>query len=278
MRAFCPIIVCVVSEIGAPSEPELTPHRVQQARTRALIIASKAATGSDACYSSGVNRGKARHLAFIFDLDGVLINSMPLHVLAWQEYLANLGIRVEDLERRMHGKRNAELVEDLIGSGLDDEVVFRHGAAKEQLWRDMVLRNGIEEYRIPGLVEFLERHEDVPKAVASNAEPQNIDFVLDHYNLRRFFRVAVNGLEVSRPKPFPDVYLEAARRLGADPRDCVVFEDSPTGLQAGIEAGMKVVGIETTSTELGGAAIQVKGFLDPRLERWLTEERTHDVL
>ncbi|MBV8866731.1 MAG: HAD family phosphatase, partial [Acidobacteriaceae bacterium] len=132
-----------------------------------------------------MNRTGARKLAFIFDLDGVLIHSMPLHVLAWEEYLANLGIQVEDLERRMHGKRNVELVDDLIGSGLSEDVIFRHGAAKEQLWREMVLRNGIEEYRIPGLIEFLERHERVPKAVASNAEPQNIDFVLDHYNLRR---------------------------------------------------------------------------------------------
>lgn len=229
-----------------------------------------------ACYSSGVNRGNIGRLAFIFDLDGVLIHSMPLHVLAWQEYLAGLGIRVEDLEQRMHGGRNAELVTDLIGSGLAQDVIFQHGAAKEQLWREMVLRNGIEEYRIPGLIEFLERHKSVPKAVASNAEPQNIDFVLDHYSLRRFFPIAVNGLEVSRPKPFPDVYLEAARRLGADPRDCVVFEDSPTGLQAGIEAGMRVVGIETTSKELERAAVQVEDFRDPRLETWLAKQRVHD--
>ncbi len=225
-----------------------------------------------------MNRRGAGQLAFIFDLDGVLINSMPLHVLAWEEYLAGLGIRVDDLERRMHGKRNAELVNDLIGSGLAEDVVFQHGAAKEQLWRDMVLRNGIEEYRIPGLVEFLERHKDVPRAVASNAEPQNIDFVLDHYKLRRFFPVAVNGLEVSRPKPFPDVYLEAARRLGTDARDCIVFEDSPTGLQAGIEAGMRVVAMETTSSQFEGAAVQVKDFQDPRLETWLAEQRTHDPL
>ncbi|MDQ2843994.1 MAG: HAD family phosphatase [Acidobacteriota bacterium] len=159
-----------------------------------------------------MNGADKRGIAFIFDLDGVLVNSMPLHVLAWEEYLAGLGITIEDLERKMHGKRNAELVNDLIGSGLAEEVVFQHGAAKEQLWRDMVLRNGIDQYRISGLTEFLEKHAAVPKAVASNAEPQNIDFVLDRCDLRRFFPVTVNGMDVSRPKPFPDVYLEAARR------------------------------------------------------------------
>jgi beta-phosphoglucomutase len=218
-----------------------------------------------------VNDGTGQ-LAFIFDLDGVLVNSMPLHVLAWERYLAGMNIEIGDLERRMHGKRNAELVNDLICSDLPEDVVFQHGAAKERLWRDMLLGEGIDRYRIRGLPEFLERHKDVPKAVASNAEPQNIDFVLDHYELRRFFQVAVNGLEVNRPKPFPDVYLEAARRLGAQPRNCIVFEDSPTGLRAGLEAGMQVVGVETTSTDLEGAALQVKDFADPKLDDWLTSQ------
>ena len=198
---------------------------------------------------------------------------MPLHVLAWEEYLAGLGIQVEDLELRMHGKRNAELVNDLISSNLPGDVVFNHGASKERLWREMVLRNGIEEYRVAGLSEFLERYRDVPKAVASNAEPENIDFVLDHYRLRSHFSIAVSGMEVTRPKPFPDIYLEAARRLGADPRHTIVFEDSPTGLRAGVDAGMRVVGIQTTPADLSGAVLTVKDFSDARLEEWLNGQR-----
>lgn len=214
-----------------------------------------------------MNEGKER--AFIFDLDGVLVHSMPLHVLAWEEYLAGLGIKVDDLERRMHGKRNAELVEDLIGSGLAEDVVFRHGAAKEQLWREMLVRDGIEKYQVRGLVEFLQRYPDVPKAIASNAEPQNIDFVLDQYKLRKFFPIAVNGFDVERGKPAPDIYLEAARRLGMKPQDCIVFEDSPTGLEAGIKAGMPVVGVKTTTGDLPGAALLIEDFHDPKLEEWL---------
>ncbi len=219
-----------------------------------------------------MNGGNKNNLAFIFDVDGVLVHSMPLHVLAWEEYLAGLGIQVDDLERRMHGKRNAELVNDLISSDLAEDVVFNHGAAKEKLWREMVLRNGIETYRIEGLADFLERHKDVPKAVASNAEPQNIDFVLDQYDLRRYFEIAVSGLEVSRPKPFPDIYLEAARRLGADPQHTVVFEDSPTGLRAGVDAGMRVVGVQTTPADLSGAVLRVNDFTDPKLEEWLRSQ------
>ena len=194
---------------------------------------------------------------------------MPLHTLAWDEYLASLGIRVEDLEQRMHGKRNAELVKDLISADLPEDVVFHHGAAKEQLWREMILRDGVDRYRVPGLIDFLERHTNVPKAIASNAEPQNIDFVLEQYDLRRFFPVTVNGFDVRRPKPFPDIYLEAARRLRTEPQNCIVFEDSPTGLQAGVDAGMRVVGVETSPAKLSGASLTVKDFTDPALEDWL---------
>ena len=141
-----------------------------------LILAVKSANTSSQgtvtpCYSLGVNG----RLAFIFDLDGVLVNSMPLHVVAWERYLERLGIQVEDIETRMHGRRNKELVYDLIASDLPADTVFAHGAAKEQLWRDLLLEDGIERYRIPGLTEFLERHIKVSKAIASNAEPQNIE-------------------------------------------------------------------------------------------------------
>jgi beta-phosphoglucomutase len=164
-------------------------------------------------------------LGLLFDMDGVLVHSMPLHLLAWERYLGKLGIQVDDLEGRMHGKRNSELVNDLIGGNLTEEIVFAHGAEKERVFREMMLKEGIEQYRIPGLPEFLERHKDLPMAIGTNAEPANIDFVLDEFDLRRYFKVAVNGQQVDRPKPFPDIYLKAAELLGLEPRDCIVFED-----------------------------------------------------
>lgn len=209
----------------------------------------------------------------IFDLDGVLILSMPLHTLAWKRYLEGLGIHAADVEHRMHGKRNAELVHDLIGGDLSDETVFAHGAAKERLFRSMVLEAGVDRYCVPGVLAFLERHADVPKAVGSNAEPANIEFVLDRFGLRQFFEVTVNGLQVKQPKPFPDIYLEAASQLKVEPRNCIVFEDSPVGIEAGRAAGMKVVGVETTPTEFRGVDLHIKDFLDPQLEPWITAQR-----
>ncbi|MBV8898476.1 MAG: HAD family phosphatase [Acidobacteriaceae bacterium] len=210
--------------------------------------------------------------ALIFDLDGVLVHSMPLHTLAWERYLEDLGIHVEDLERRMHGKRNSELVQDLIDATLPENLIFEHGAAKERLFRKMMLASGIGEYRVPGVLEFLQRHIDLPKAVGSNAEPENIDFVLDSFQLRRFFRVIVNGMQVERPKPFPDIYLKAAEQLQVKPADCIVFEDSPTGVEAARTAGMRVVGVETTPTDFRGVDLRIHDFLDPQLEPWLQSQ------
>ena len=222
--------------------------------------------------ASCVVNGNSPVLAMIFDLDGVLIHSMPLHVLAWEEYLKNLGLHVDDLESRMHGKRNTELVRDLIDPTLAEDAAFEHGAAKERLFREMLLRNDINRYRIPGLVDFLERHKNVPKAIGSNAEPNNIDFVLEQFALTPYFQVTVNGWQVSRPKPFPDIYLEAAARLKVKPANCIVFEDSPTGVKAGRTAGMRVVGVETTPTQFEGVDLQISDFTDPALEPWLARQ------
>jgi beta-phosphoglucomutase len=206
----------------------------------------------------------------IFDLDGVLVHSMPLHTLAWERYLEGLGITVQDLEARMHGKRNPELVRDFLDPNASDEVAIEHGAAKERLFRKLMRDAGFAQFEIPGIIDFLERYRDVPKAIGSNAEPANIDFTLEHFGLRRFFNVTVNGMEVERPKPFPDIYLKAAQLLGKQPKDCIVFEDSPPGAEAGLAAGMRVVGVETTPTEFqSGVALRVRDFTDPALEPWL---------
>lgn len=208
----------------------------------------------------------------IFDLDGVLIHSMPMHVRAWNRYLEGFGIKCGELERVMHGKRNSELVRELFGEGLGAQEVFEHGAAKERLFRQMLLEEDLEACRVRGLEEFLQRHRTVPKAIASNAEAANIEFVIEQFGLRPYFQAVVNGHEVKRPKPFPDVYLKAAELLGVEARDCIVFEDSPTGVEAARAAGMRVVGVETTPTEFTGVDLTVQDFSAARLEEWVARQ------
>ena len=210
-------------------------------------------------------------MAFLFDLDGVLVNSMPLHTKAWEIYLERLGIKAANVEATMHGKRNPELVRELIAADLPEDIIQEHGAAKERLFRDLMSAE-IERYQIAGLMDFLKRYPDVPKAVASNAERENIEFTLDRFKLKSYFRVVVDGWEVKRPKPFPDMYLLAAERLGVRPRNCIVFEDSPVGAAAGKAAGMRTVGVETIPTQFSGLDLVVHDFHDSRLESWLCSQ------
>ena len=100
---------------------------------------------------------------------------------------------------------------DLLGDHLADEVAVEHGAAKERLFREL-MGESIGEFQIPGLLDFLNRYPDIPKAIGSNAERANIDFTLDRLGLRPYFQVLVDGGEVARPKPYPDeVYLAGSR-------------------------------------------------------------------
>jgi beta-phosphoglucomutase len=216
-------------------------------------------------------------VAFLFDMDGVLINSMPLHTKSWEVYLQRLGVTVQDLEARMHGRRNPELVRDLLGDDLAEDVVLEHGAAKERLFREL-MGEAISEFEIPGLLDFLNRYREVPKAIGSNAERANIDFTLDRLGLRPYFQVLVDGAEVTRPKPYPDVYLLAAQRLGFAPADCIVFEDSPAGTDAALQAGMRVVALETIPTEFSGVDLVIKDFLDAKLEPWIRAQLSRKTI
>lgn len=213
-------------------------------------------------------------LGLVFDLDGVVIDSMPMHLTAWQAYLKSLGIELAEVDSCMHGRRNDDIVSEFIGPELSPQEVFKHGAAKESLFREM-MGPYLMRHLVPGILEFLDTCVGVPIGLATNAEPANADFVLDGAGLRRYFQVVVDGHQVQRPKPEPDVYLHAARLLGVDPKNCIVFEDSPVGIAAAKASGARVVAVRTYAAELPQVDLVIRDFLDPALERWLrTAQRT----
>ena len=214
----------------------------------------------------------AAGLALIFDLDGVIVDSMPVHELAWRRYLETLGFDGGDIPARMHGRRNDEIVRDFLGEKIDHDTVLAHGAAKERVFREM-LGGRLRENLVAGIAEWLEHVEGAPIALATNAERANVDFTLDGAGLRRYFDVIVDGSEVSRPKPAPDVYLQAAELLKIAPQNCIVFEDSPVGVAAAVAAGMRVVGVRTHSSPLDGVVFSVANFLDPQLDGWVSAQR-----
>jgi beta-phosphoglucomutase len=208
-------------------------------------------------------------IALIFDMDGVIVDSNPMHRESWVAFNRRYGLETtEEMHQRMYGRRNDQIVRDFYGDGMTLEEVDARGRAKERLYREM-MAGRTEEVLVPGLRAFLERHRDLPMAVASNAEPENVAFVLEEAGLRRYFRAVVDGHQVHNPKPHPDVYLRAAELLETEPANCIVFEDSHSGAAAAVAAGMRVIGLCTTYVNLPGTVLTIDNFLSGDLESWL---------
>ena len=213
-------------------------------------------------------------LALVFDVDGVIVDSNVLHTETWDQYVRRYGRTLpEGFGRNIFGRHNRDIVRDLFGPGLTPEEIDRHGAAKEALYRER-MKPLLKEHLVPGVVEFIERHAGWPLAVASNAEAANVNLVLEHSGLRRFFRAALDASQVSRPKPDPEIYLRAAELLGVTPADCVIFEDSFSGVAAAHAAGARIVGLQTTHLDLPGADLLIRDFLAPELDAWLEAQRS----
>ncbi len=212
-------------------------------------------------------------LALIFDMDGVVIDSNPAHREVWAAYNRRYGIETtEAMLQRMYGKRNDEIVRDFFGEELSSEEVAQRGAAKERLYRETVAGR-VEQMLVPGLKAFLREYDGARMAVATNAEPENVTLVLDQGGIRPYFQVVLDGHQVRKAKPDPEIYRLAAQRLGVAEPNCIVFEDSTSGVQAAREAGMRIVGILTTEDNLSSVNICANNFLSENLRGWLAAQR-----
>ena len=185
--------------------------------------------------------------AFLFDLNGTMINDMEYHIQAWFNILNDdlgAGLTYEQVRSHMYGK-NDELFVRIFGKerfGLEE--MRAHGIEKERRYQAAYLP---QLKLIDGLDAFLKKaHElDIKMAIGSAAIPFNIDFVLDNLDLRHYFKAIVSADDVEISKPHPETYLKCAELLGVDPADCLVFEDAPKGVEAAKNAGMNAVVITT---------------------------------
>jgi beta-phosphoglucomutase len=224
---------------------------------------------------SARDAGLAPGLAVILDMDGVIVDSNPIHRNAWSIYNRRFGIETnEAMQQRMYGKRNDEIVRDFLGPHLTSEEVRAHGAAKERLYREL-MAGAIDQALVRGVREFLQRYEGAPFGLGTNAEPENVDFVLDTAGLRRYFQVIIDGTQVRMPKPDPEIYLRAAGKLGVPAGDCIVFEDSLPGLEAARTAGMRTVGVTTTHSDFPDADLAIDDFRNAELDLWLCRQKPH---
>jgi len=198
--------------------------------------------------------------ACIFDMDGVLIDSGVWHRAAWQALLAEMGLDPArpDFWRLTIGRPGEEAVPLLLGKTLPDREARRLARRKRDLYVELA-RGGLRAVEgAPAFIEHLARR-GIPRAVGTSASRMDVERMLGAVGLRRHFEVVVTSEDVRLGKPDPEVYVLAARRLGAAPGACVVFEDSVVGIQAARRAGMRAIGVTTAygEEELRAAGAEV---------------------
>lgn len=185
-------------------------------------------------------------MAFIFDMDGTMVDNMMTHHRGWQKTLANYGLHLslEEVIERCHGK-NVEIIERLFPGRFSLEARERISFEKESGYRAIFLP---ELRLVDGLPELLEtaRQQGIPMGIGTAAPKANVDFVLDNLNIRHYFQAVVHADDVGLGKPNPEVFFKVAEQLGVASPECLVFEDSPTGANTALNAGMKAIILTTT--------------------------------
>jgi beta-phosphoglucomutase family hydrolase len=186
--------------------------------------------------------------AFIFDIDGTIIDSMPYHTRSWPLLFARYDMGVEHmaLVNGGAGRTGVELMRDIFGADLDHERASALVEEKEAIYRSLF---GPEFREVPGFRAFARaaKSAGLKLALGTAGNPANIAFAIENLGMPDFFEAAVGAADVRRGKPEPDIFLEAARRMGVDPEACLVFEDAPLGIEAARRAGMRAVALTTTA-------------------------------
>lgn len=182
--------------------------------------------------------------AFIFDMNGTMVNDMQYHTVAWHKVLNNLNanLSLEQTKLQMYGK-GEEMFDRVFGKGkFSDDEMQKIILQKELAYQD--------EFRphlqlIKGLDTFLQKakEKNIGLAIGTAAPKTNVDYVLDGLHLHDIFNAIVGAEDVTTSKPDPEVFLKCASLLNVSPEDAIVFEDSPKGIEAAQNGGFKAVAI-----------------------------------
>ncbi len=185
-------------------------------------------------------------LSVIFDMDGVVVNNFYYHQKAWELFCQKYNLRFgDDFRTKVFGGTNHDHLRVFFGRELSENEIAIYATEKEQIYRT-IYKSHIEPVR--GLPDFLAKlkHDRVPIALATSSPGENVEFVLSNTGLKGYFQIILDAASVKHGKPDPEIYLETAKTLGAQPSKCIVFEDSNPGIKSARSAGMKVIGLTTT--------------------------------
>lgn len=211
---------------------------------------------------------------FIFDMDGVVINSNPYHQIAWENFLRGKGIPVDNFffENVLSGRTGPTSLRLIFGEDLSPALLEEYLMEVDQGYQ-AILAQSEEELSIAGVHEFLDsiREKGHKLALATSAPPLNIELGLEKLDLKGIFQVIVGKVDVSEGKPSPEVYLTTLNRLRLPAERCIVFEDSKAGIQSARNAGLPVVGIASAHSKKDlldeGVSLAVENFTDLDLDQ-----------
>jgi beta-phosphoglucomutase len=188
-------------------------------------------------------------VAFLFDNDGVLIDSSQLHWESWERFMQEEPELKMDKETFTHGfgKRNDLILKELVPF-IPEERRHAWALRKEQLFRQYA-RGQVT--LLPGMKSFLEQvlSAQIPHIIASSTPVENLEMFLDSTVLGNYFEHYLSAEQVAHGKPAPDIFIAAAHHLGFEPHECVVFEDAPAGIAAAKAAGCFIVALQTTHSK-----------------------------
>jgi len=198
--------------------------------------------------------------AYLFDMDGTLVDNTDDHVTAWQVFSRRYGNELTDAQvRGWMGRKGAYYFEQIVRRPLAPEEVARMNAEMSQVYRETV-----HPVLPDGLRDFLEdaKRRGILCAVATGAPRANLDFNLDALGIRDFFAALVDNTMYAASKPAPDCYLKAAELLGVAPADCLVFEDAVSGIASARAAGAATLAVTFTTTRQALAAAGADRIVD----------------
>ncbi len=210
-------------------------------------------------------------------MDGTLIDSTQMDYEAWQramreydaefpyeEYIAKLGAKSSEIARQYLDISDEEI----------DALISR----REGYFKQLVDEKGLS--LLPHAEQFLQqlRNAHLKTALATGANQEKLAFILEKLPLRQYFDAFVTADDVSNGKPDPEVFVQAAAKLGVDPAHCVVMEDATNGLQAAKTGGMRCIALTTTrgADQLQGADLIVNGYAEIDLLHWLEEQQSQE--
>jgi len=184
--------------------------------------------------------------ACIFDLDGVIVDTAKYHYLAWKKLATMLNINFTEVDNeRLKGVSRMASLDIILEIGSivpDDKTKEEYAALKNKWYLDYINRMMPDEI-LPGSLEFISELKNAGIKVALGSASKNTPLILERLGIGKLFDAVADGNVVSKAKPDPEVFITAAKLLGVQPEDCVVFEDAVAGVEAALNAGMRCVGI-----------------------------------